>query len=68
MTLGLPDMGLGQIEADDGKPRPSLLDEIEKAPRAAADVEKHQPALVAPGKDLAEWWQRLTVAWRLLCR
>ena len=60
MTLGLPDIGLGQIEADDGKPGPGLLDEIKKAPSAAANVEKHQPALVASGEDLAERQQRLT--------
>ena len=51
MTLGFPDIGLGQIEADGGKPGPGLLDEIEKMPRAAANVEKTQPALVAPGED-----------------
>ena len=43
-----------------GKPGPGLLDEIEKAPRAAANVEKHQPALVAPGEDVMERRQRLT--------
>ena len=53
MALGLPDIGLGQIEADDRKPWPSLLYKIVKTPRAAANVEQHQPALVAPGNFAA---------------
>src|ERR1700730_14581487 len=60
MTLGLLHIGLGKIEAERGHPGPALFDEIEKAARPAANVEKTQPALVAPGEDLAERRQRLT--------
>src|ERR1700716_2167000 len=60
MPLGLPDIGLGQIEAERGQPGPALFDEIEKAARPAANVEKTQPALVAPGEDLVERRPRLT--------
>src|SRR4030081_3827577 len=54
MTLGLLQIGLGKIEAERGQPGPGLFDEIEKAARPATNVEKTQPALVAPGEGLAE--------------
>ena len=60
MPLGLLHIGLGKIEAERGQPGPALFDEIEKAARPAANVEKTQPALVAPGEDLPERRQRLT--------
>ncbi len=60
MTLGLLHIGLGKIEAERGQPGPGLFDEIEKAARPAANVEKTQLALVAPGEDLTERRQRLT--------
>src|SRR6202035_4686934 len=60
MTLCLFHIGLGKIEAERGQPGPGLFNEIEKAARPAANVEKTQPALVAPGEDLTERRQRLT--------
>jgi hypothetical protein len=54
VTLGVPDVRLRQIEAQRGKPRPDLLDEIEKAPCAAANVEKSQFALIASGNNFVQ--------------
>jgi hypothetical protein len=48
-----------KIEPDHGKPRPRLLDEIEKPAGAAGDVEQSQSALIAPGEDLMQRRQRL---------
>jgi hypothetical protein len=50
---------LRQVEARRGKPRPHLLDEIEKAPGAAADLEMSQFALIAAGKHFVQLRKRL---------
>ena len=59
MTPCVPDVSIGHIEPGDFKARPSLLDEIEKAPGATADIEESQLALIASGKYLMELRQRL---------
>lgn len=59
MTLRLAQVSFRKIEAKDGKPRPHLLDRIEKTPRTAANVEQSQPALIAPSEDLSQLRQSL---------
>src|SRR5262249_36571557 len=56
----LGEISLRHVDADCGKPRPRLFDELEKSPGAAADVDEPQPTLIASGEDLMERQQRLT--------
>ena len=55
----VPDIRLGQIEPEHRQPRPALLDEIEEAAGAAADVDQPQSALVAAGECFRQRRQRL---------
>src|SRR5215469_3916988 len=59
MLTCLPDISLRHVEARRGKPRPGLLDEIEKPSGAAADVEERELALIASGKNLVQRDERL---------
>ena len=59
MSLRLRDVRLRHVDPERRKARPGLLEEIEKAAGAAADVEKSETALIAPGKSLVQWRQRL---------
>jgi hypothetical protein len=59
MTSGFGDISLGHVEPDGGEPEPRLFDEIEATSGTAADVEKPEAALIAPGKYLVARPQRL---------
>ena len=59
MPPRVPDIGIRHIEAVNGKPRPGLFDEVEKAAGAAADIQKRKLALIAAGEDLVKRRQRL---------
>src|ERR1700730_16784174 len=54
------DVSLGHVDAERREARPDLLDAIESAPGAAADVEKPEAALIAPGENLMQGRQGLS--------
>jgi len=66
MPLGLSDVSLRHVDPERREARPGLLEEIEKASGAAADVEKPETALIATRKHLVQWKQRLAA--RCICR
>jgi hypothetical protein len=55
----VPDIGLRQIEAERRKPWPGLLDQIEGAASATAEIDQPQGALIVPGEDLEKLRQHL---------
>src|ERR1700730_11573439 len=59
MLFRLGDVGFGHVEPESRKARPRLLDEIEEASSAAANIEKPEAALVATGEDLMQRRQGL---------
>src|SRR6266849_4387079 len=60
MPLCLLEVSLGQIDSDGGQAGPSLLEKVEKASGATANVEKSQVALIAPGEKLMKRRQHLS--------
>src|ERR1700681_2813160 len=59
MTFRLGDVSLGHVDAQRSEARPSLLEKIKRASGTAADVEKLEPALIAPGENLMQRRQSL---------
>ncbi len=59
MTLGLGHVGLRHVDPQRRQARPGLLDEVEKAPGAAAEIDEPQAALIAAGEHLVQRRQRL---------
>src|SRR6516225_5961398 len=59
MSPRLLDIGFRHVEPERGQARPGLLEEIEEAPGAAADIDEAQAPLIAPGKYLVQRDERL---------
>src|SRR5262249_5342721 len=59
MAAGLRHVVVRHVETDDGEARPSLLDEVDEASGATADIKKPELPLVAPRKNLVQRNERL---------
>jgi len=54
MTFRLCEVSFGHVDTKAWESRPSLFDEVERASGTAANIEKSDAALIAPGEDLME--------------
>src|SRR5262245_59573214 len=59
MSPRLRDIVVRQVETNDGKARPGLLDKVDQAPGATADVKKLELPLIASRKGLVQRNERL---------
>src|SRR5262249_17375887 len=59
MAPRLGDITVRQVETDYREARPDLLDEVDQAPSAAADIKKLELPLITPGEDLVQRNERL---------
>src|SRR5262245_40325712 len=59
MASGLRHIAVRHVETDDREAWPGLLDEVDEAPGATADVKKLELPLIAPDEDLVQRNERL---------
>src|SRR5207248_868615 len=59
MAPRLRDIAVRHVETDNREARPSLLDEVDQAPGATADIEELELSLVAAGEDFMQRDERL---------